>query len=51
MIYKVNYSGYQLIEADSEEEASEKFDYNDFEYDEVRIENIIQTHDCDDFLM
>lgn len=48
MRYKVKFSGFAYIEADSEDETEERFDDDEFAYKETSIDSI---EEVDDFVV
>lgn len=49
MKYKVNFSGFAYVEADSEDEAAENYDYDEV-YRKEKIENIEEVDEFDIFI-
>lgn len=48
MRYKVKFSGFAYVEADSEDEAEESFDDDEFAYKET---SIVSIEEVDDFVV
>lgn len=48
--YKVNFNGFAYVEADSEDEAIEKFDCGDDMYREYETDAVEEADDFTDFL-
>lgn len=43
--FKVNYTGFAYVKADSTEEAEEKFDDDDYLYGELKVESIEEINE------